>query len=119
MKNKGFTLVELLAVIVILGLVAAITTIVIVNVLNDSKKNAFVESVHSAMDSYKNHESYNNFSDLGEMSVRDLPLDNNNFKSGTVMRNENNEILVINLTDGSYCANGTRNNLVISDGKCE
>ena len=37
-KNKGFTLVELLAVIVILALIALIATPIILNVINDAKK---------------------------------------------------------------------------------
>lgn len=39
MKNKGFTLVELLAVIVILGIIAIVTVPNVINVLNDSSVN--------------------------------------------------------------------------------
>ena len=42
-KNKGFTLVELLAVIVILALIA---TPIILNVINDAKKQAAKDSFH-------------------------------------------------------------------------
>lgn len=44
MKNKGFTLVELLAVIAIIAIIATITTPIILNVLNDSKTNAFKDN---------------------------------------------------------------------------
>lgn len=40
MKKRGFTLVELLAVIVIVSVVAVITVPVILNVINNSKKEA-------------------------------------------------------------------------------
>ena len=39
MKNNGFTLVELLAVLVILSLITLITVPIILGVLNSSKKN--------------------------------------------------------------------------------
>ena len=43
-KNKGFTLVELLAVIVILAIIALIATPIILNVISDAKKQAALES---------------------------------------------------------------------------
>ena len=45
MDKKGFTLVELLTVIVLLAIIAAITTPVIINVINDSRENAYEEQV--------------------------------------------------------------------------
>ena len=42
-KNKGFTLVEILAVIVILALIA---TPIILNVINDAKKQAAKDSFY-------------------------------------------------------------------------
>ena len=41
MKKKGFTLVELLAVIVILGIIMSIATPIIIKVINDSKKETY------------------------------------------------------------------------------
>ena len=49
MLKKGFTLVELLAVIVILAVIALITTPIIIDSLNTSKKEAFKDSVNSIM----------------------------------------------------------------------
>ena len=49
-KKKGFTLVELLAVIVILALVALIATPIILNVINDAKKQAALESLKGYID---------------------------------------------------------------------
>ena len=49
-KNKGFTLIELLAVIVILALIALIATPIILNVINDAKKEAAKDSFYGYMD---------------------------------------------------------------------
>jgi len=55
MKNKGFTMIELLTVIAILGIVLLITIPVINNVIEDSKQKAFkanVELISKAAESY-------------------------------------------------------------------
>ena len=49
-KKKGFTLVELLAVIVILAIIALIATPIILNVINDAKKEAAKDSFYGYMD---------------------------------------------------------------------
>lgn len=46
MKNKGFTLVELLAVIVIIAILAVITVPTIFNVIQTSKESAFKDTAH-------------------------------------------------------------------------
>ena len=45
-KKKGFTLIELLAVIVILAIIALIATPITINVIENSKKGAFRETVN-------------------------------------------------------------------------
>ncbi|MDD3392931.1 MAG: BspA family leucine-rich repeat surface protein [Bacilli bacterium] len=46
-KNKGFTLTELLAVIVILAIVALIATPLIMNIISEAKKGAFLDSSYA------------------------------------------------------------------------
>ena len=46
MKNDGFTLVELLAVIVIIAVIALITTPIVLNVVQNSKESAFKDTAH-------------------------------------------------------------------------
>lgn len=118
MNKKGFTLIEILAIVVLLCIIATITTSSIANLIQNAKKEAFKDSVYAAINSYINDESYKSFNELGEIDVRLLPLDNNSLKSGTVKRNSYNEVIVTNITDGVYCANGSKNKLVVKDGDC-
>ena len=67
-KNKGFTLVELLAVIVILALIALIATPIILNVINDAKKQAAKDSAYGYMDAV---EKYIVSSELEDKSIPD------------------------------------------------
>ena len=54
MKNKkGFTLVELLAVIVVLGIVMGIPAVAITNVLDSTRKNAFVSNAKQYIEGAK------------------------------------------------------------------
>ena len=54
MKNKGFTLIELLAVIVILAIIAIIATPVILNIIDDAKKESGERSVELYSSAIKN-----------------------------------------------------------------
>ena len=67
-KNKGFTLVELLAVIVILALIALIATPIILNVISDAKKQAAKDSAYGYMDAV---EKYIISSELEDKSIKD------------------------------------------------
>lgn len=117
--KKGFTLIELLAVIFVLGLIALITTTIVLNIVNKSKKDAFEDSVYTAINSYVNKEAGTLFNYEGEMDIKDLIQKETSLKSGKVTRNENNEVIAVNITDGFFCANGPKNNLVVTEGNCE
>ena len=67
-KKKGFTLVELLAVIVILAIIALIATPIILNVINDAKKQAAKDSAYGYMDAV---EKYIVSSELEDTSIKD------------------------------------------------
>ena len=50
MKKKGFTLIELLAVIVILAIIALIAVPIVINIINDSKKESLQISIELYVD---------------------------------------------------------------------
>jgi prepilin-type N-terminal cleavage/methylation domain-containing protein len=53
MKKKGFTLVELLAVITLIGILGLITVPVINNTIKNSRKKAFKETLNAIVESAK------------------------------------------------------------------
>lgn len=54
MKKNGFTLVELLAVIVILALLAIVSTPIVMNILENSKKSSFASSINGIKKAIEN-----------------------------------------------------------------
>ena len=54
-KKKGFTLVELLAVIVILALIALIATPIILNIIKDAKRSAAKDSAYGYIDAVEKY----------------------------------------------------------------
>ena len=61
MNKKGFTLVELLAVIVLLGVVALISTPIITGVIEDSRISSFKSSLNGLKKSIETDYGDNNF----------------------------------------------------------
>ena len=126
--KKGFTLVELLAVIVILGIISMVTYSIVSGNIKTTKKKSFEVSVQNLMESSREYvtkymEDYD-FPE-GGLSATDpnLGITNNPFVSGIILRNEKDQIELVNVNDETYCANGTKNDLKISevneDGICE
>lgn len=88
-KKLGFTLVELLAVIVILAALVLLVTPLLSDIIEDSEKNLFLVNSKSYLDSIK-------------LSINDLELDNEFVDDGTykVMPNGN---LCLGDLNGSSC----------------
>ena len=116
--KKGFTLVELLAVIVILGVLSLISIPMITNMIKDSRKGAFKASVQSVFRAYETYELTYPIKEQEKLSILDLPLTHKErFLSGKVYRQED-VIQVENISNGVYCASGTLENLKMIEGNC-
>ncbi len=119
--KRGFTVIELLAVIVILGIITLMSVPIIINIIEDSKKGAFKASVQNLFSAYETYDLKNIFEmeENEKISIVDLPLTNKgNFISGKVYR-EKNVIKVEDVNNGFYCASGTLENLQVIEGSCE
>ena len=68
MNKRGFTLIEVLAVIVILAVIALITTPIIFNVVDDSRMNAFTRSVEEMRNVIDM--DYNEYARSGEVEYK-------------------------------------------------
>src|SRR5574344_66544 len=131
-KNKGFTLVELLAVILIIAIISLILIPFINNIMDDAGKSAYKSSVIGMIDSASNY--------IGKYVVDNL---NNNLSStifmcngtnctngyttldfsgevpisGSIIVNGEDDISVKYLSNGKYCAIGKKDSLRIAK-KC-
>lgn len=80
-SKKGFTLIELLAIIVILAIIAVITVPVILNIIENSRKGAVVDSAYGYTDGLEKYYAsrsvvdYNQSLPVGVYDLVDLPVD--------------------------------------------
>jgi prepilin-type N-terminal cleavage/methylation domain-containing protein len=107
MKNKfGFTLLELIAVIVILALVAVVTTVVVLDSLEKAKLEAFKASTNSILRSAEIF-FMENTEDISlepyDINSGLIPIKNANFNSGTIAFNLEGQVAFA-VWDGKYCS---------------
>ncbi len=99
MKNKGFTLIEVLAVLLILAIIALITVPIISNIIRESKETVFVQDVNSLVESIRTYQADNNYEAItinyttGE-NVELLELDGDLPDSGQIAINEAGKVEV-------------------------
>ena len=98
MKNKGFTLVELLAVIAILAILVIIAIPNVLKMFNDSKKNAFMVQARKTANVAQEHTVLSNDKTFDCNSL----LTGQKFKDCTATVDKNNQISVDVLGSGAY-----------------
>ena len=111
--QKGFTLLELLGVIVIIAVVSLIIVPVVGNIIEKSKKDAFLRSIDGIKREYE-YKEVQSISGLGSVDACSLQKKCN--INGTVTRKKND--IEVKLSNGSYCATGIIGNLTITEGDC-
>ncbi len=118
MKRNAFTLVELLAVIVILSVIALITTPIVLSQIEQAKKGGFVTSAKNVLDAADIYVSNDNKLDPNGSDVKILEIKNKEKVTGLVFQNKDAEYVLKDFTDGNYCASGPRNDLIVRKGDC-
>ena len=131
-KNKGFTLLELLAVIIVLGIIALIAISTVGNIVEYSKKEAFKTSVKTII---KTGENYSSVAQLNSGNKLSYPVSfncdgkactNGDTKleftgkvpvSGSIVVEDAKTVKASYISDGKYCVSGTKDDLSIGE-KC-
>ena len=104
MKQKGFTLVELLAVIVVLAIIALISVPILLNVIDKAKKGAVKDSVYGVEEAANLYYAQNYTT--GVSGLYNIKEDNIKYKGsvdkGLVYYGDNG-LTTILIYDGKYC----------------
>ena len=128
MKNKGFTLVELLAVIAILALLVIIALPNVLKMFNQAKKDTFLteaKNIYKEISKKYISETMkgNKINNISNTNNK-LDLESNNLKYNVKLNNDGS-IKEFEVSNGTYCLSGKFNNLSelttdkIIEGKCE
>lgn len=112
-KKNGFTLVELLAVLIIISVLSLIITPLILNQIENAKKNLFIASAKNTLDAATQYVSKGNYIAKDGLSIKELEIKNKETVSGLVFFNTKEEYLLRNFSDGTYCASGVKNQLIV------
>ncbi len=128
MKEKGFTLVELLSVIVVLSLILAISVPIVGNLMNQTTKSAFkidtqmiIKSLH---DKILEHYEYD-ASQINQDNIKsELNVDDSNYEIVIITVDENNNPFILISGKNKWTglvACGTHNNIIVEkkgEGLC-
>ncbi len=123
MSKKGFTLVEVLAVIILLGLIAVIIIPNYNKSVEKSKKESFEQSLNGLVRSIENYVANNaNASNYTagytNISALDISANNlNQIQSGQFVIS-NGVVILKNVYNGKYCGNGSKGSFYIIKGTC-
>ena len=128
MKHKGFTLVELLAVIAILALLVIIALPNVLKMFNQAKKDTFLteaKTIYKEISKkYISETMRGNKINIISNDNNKLELESNNLKYNIKLKGDGS-IKKFEVSNGTYCLSGKFNNLSelttdkITEGKCE
>lgn len=122
-KKKGFTLVELLAVICIIGVIAVIATPIVKNYVTESKTKGIetsIANIERAVLTYFNEHNTKNTMAI-DLTSDVVELANNNIKKGLIIGNRDDIEMYYLYKDG-YCAikeNGKETIKKTTIGNCD
>ncbi len=114
-KKKGFTLVELLAVITILAIIGLIATPLVIKYVNEAKKDSIEESLNGierAALTYFTSENIRN-SAVVDLTTNTIEINNKDISKGLVVGNR--EGVKIYIYKNGYCGIKTGDNIVVKE----
>lgn len=120
MKNKGFTLLEMITVILIIGIISLIATPIFNNIIKDGREASYKSSMASIikeLESYAIANPGTDFSTPTSIDIEDINISDKSTYSGSFIL-EDGYIVLVDVTNEEYCANGNKNNLTIEKGNC-
>ncbi len=117
-KIRGFTLVELLAVILIIAVITLVVTPLVVNQIENAKRNTFIASAKNTIDAANLYVSKNETLSKDGFNIKNLDIKNKDKVQGLVFQNTKEEYILKSFTDGHYCATGSKNGLTVTKGDC-
>lgn len=119
--TKGFTLIELIGVVLLLGIISLITVPAVSNIMQESKEKAFKASAIYIFEATTIYIYDNDYPDIPSEGLDITIINNidpNPFISGYIFRNANGKYELAQVSDGRYCASGEKSHLVITKGTC-
>ena len=121
MRKKGFTLVELLAAIVLLGIIIAIAVPKYNKYIAKSKKNTFRETLsglYRSVEIYVAEHPEKSFNEYTNISSINIDAENlNKLESGRFIV-ENGVLYLEDISNGDFCGRGHKDNFEIIEGAC-
>lgn len=107
-EQKGFTLVELLAVIVILGIIAAIAVPAIGNIINDSKEDAAISDALNIINAARIAQA------AGDLNADDAPWNYDDL--GNYISKAADQDFELSFTDGEFVISNHDANQYVTSG---
>lgn len=115
MKKSGFTLVELLAVIVVLAIIALITVPITTNIVEEARIGAFRDSVLNAHSLVEHKLFMKGLTEIPEEGIDVMSLDmKSDFESGKFMLDEDGNEIAYFIRNKYFCAYGRMDSLAVS-----
>lgn len=123
MKNKGYTLIEILLIMIVLIIVFLLAIPIVLDIIDSSKLGSFKSSVSNVFNAVDLYIANNKFVDISKSGIQiennsALNIKNNNFEKGLMIRNSDGKLELVYLIKENFCAKGTKDNLRVSDSGC-